>query len=241
MARRHFRRSGTPQEFNKAFDKINQTLQANGLIGHAWTEFEKTCIRDLLVRRTVRPLSMINSGTARERLFGLRLMPTIPGYFVGLGLLLTFVGLVIALSKAVAGVSGASPANMTQSLRELLDAATFKFATSIAGLFSSLALALIFKSYSIVVDTAFEQFSRDIEKRTVYLVPQEIMLQSAWTEQEQLEQLKQINDVQFFDRLGQTIAPALISAVHTAVEPLTTQLGATVNKLEMASRTGAEG
>ena len=54
-----------------------------------------------------------NSGVVRERLAGLKLMPTLPGYFVGLGLLLTFVGLVIALSKAAGGVSG-SPENITQ-------------------------------------------------------------------------------------------------------------------------------
>lgn len=240
LGRRHLQGLRTEQEFKAAFDVVNHKLQAHSLVGHAWNEFARTCIRDTLIRRTVRPLSLINSGIAREHLFGLRLMPTIPGYFVGLGLLLTFIGLVIALSKAVGGVSG-SPENMTHALRELLDAATFKFSTSIAGLFSSLALALVFKTYSILIDAGFEKFSREIEKRTVYLSPQAIMLRSAEAEREQLDQLKQINDAQFFDRLGQSIAPALMSAVERAVEPLTTQLGATVAKLESASRTGAEG
>jgi hypothetical protein len=213
LAMRPLGRPKSPQEFKIAFDLVNHKLQDHALIGHAWTEFEKTCVRDVLIRRTIRPLSLINSGVARERLFGLRLMPTIPGYFVGLGLLLTFIGLVIALSKAAGGVSG-SPENMTQSLRELLDAATFKFSTSIAGLFASLALAIIFKSYSILIDTGFERFSREVERRTVYLAPQAIMLQSVQAEKEQLEQLKQINDVQFFEKLGKTIAPALKSAVE---------------------------
>jgi hypothetical protein len=239
-SRRQLTRFRSPNEVKDNFDRINQDLQRDNLIGHAWTEFEKTCLREAMIRRTVRPQTFFNVGLARERLFGMKLMPTIPGYFVGLGLLLTFIGLVIALSKAAEGASG-SPENMTQSLRELLDAATFKFSTSIAGLFSSLALALIFKVYTILIETGFEQFCREVEKRTIYLAPQAIMLQTVQAEREQLEQLKQINDAQFFDRLGQTIGPALMSAVDQAVKPLASQLSVTVDKLESASRTGAEG
>lgn len=229
-----------PRAFRLGFDKIDQGLSADPLIGHAWSEFAKTCVKEDLVVRTVRPGSLINTSTARETLAGLKLMPTIPGYFVGLGLLLTFVGLVIALSKAAGGVAG-SPENMTQSLRELLDAATFKFSTSIAGLFSSLALALTFKVYSIWIEAGFEKFARDIEARTTFRAPQEALQRLQRTSEEQLRQLKDINDVQFFTRLGSTIAPALAEAVEQAVKPLAAQLEATANKLDDTSRTGAEG
>lgn len=101
-----------PQAFESRFDGVDQRLSKHPLIGHAWQEFAKTCSREATVVRTVRPGMFFNSGVARERLAGLKLMPTLPGYFVGLGLLLTFVGLVIALSKAAGGVSG-SPENMT--------------------------------------------------------------------------------------------------------------------------------
>lgn len=45
---------------------------------------------------TVRPHTFFNPGVARERLGGLQMMNAVPGYFVGLGLLLTFIGLVFA-------------------------------------------------------------------------------------------------------------------------------------------------
>jgi len=139
------------------FDRVNQRLSRHGLIGYAWQECAKTCTREHVVVRTVRPSAFFNPSIVREQLIGMKLMPTVPGYFVGLGLLLTFIGLVIALSKAAAGVSG-SPEGMTQSLRDLLDAATFKFSTSIAGLFSSLFLALVFKIYSIIIEMGFDRF-----------------------------------------------------------------------------------
>lgn len=222
------------------FDRVNQRLSRHGLVGHAWQEFAKTCMRDQGVVRTVRPATFFNPSIVRERLMGMKLMPTVPGYFVGLGLLLTFIGLVIALSKAASGVTG-SPENMTQSLRELLDAATFKFSTSIAGLFSSLFLALVFKVYSILIETGFDRFCQRIEDRTHFLPPQNVLIQLVASSREQLQQLKEINDVQFFDRLGQTLAPALEQAVGRAVEPLASQLEATVGKLEDTSRTGTEG
>jgi hypothetical protein len=241
LARKQFGAAAPDEKaFLANFDRVNQRLSGHALVGHAWQEFAKTCMRDQVVIRTMRPASFFGPAVVRERLMGMKLMPTVPGYFVGLGLLLTFVGLVIALSKAAAGVAG-SPENMTQSLRELLDAATFKFSTSIAGLFSSLFLALVFKVYSIIIETGFDRFCQRIEDRTHFLAPQYVLTQLAASSREQVEQLKNINDAQFFDRLGQVIAPALEAAVGRAVAPLADQLQATVGKLEDTSRTGTEG
>lgn len=239
-ARKDLGPKADPASFLANFDRVSHRLEGHPLIGHAWEEFSKSCLRETAVVRTVRPNTFFTTATARERLPGLKLMPTIPGYFVGLGLLLTFVGLVIALSRAAGGVAG-SPENMTQSLRDLLDAATFKFSTSIAGLFSSLVLALVFKVYAIIAEGGFETFCREIERRTTFLTSQNALIQLVQAEKEQLQQLKEINDVQFFTRLGQTLGPVLSAAVEKAVAPLTTQLEATVGKLEDTSRTGTEG
>src|SRR5262245_21373675 len=124
VARWELEQFKSPPEFQDKFHNISQALSEDKLIGHAWGEYAKTCVREKTVFATLRPQSFINPNIARERLFGLKLMPTIPGYFVGLGLLLTFIGLVIALSKAAGETAAASPEGMTQSLRELLDAAT---------------------------------------------------------------------------------------------------------------------
>ena len=239
-ARKDLGPKADPVAFLNDFDRVSHRLQRHPLIGHAWEEFAKSCLRETAIVRTSRPNAFFMPATARERLPGLKLMPTIPGYFVGLGLLLTFVGLVIALSRAAGGVAG-SPENMTQSLRDLLDAATFKFSTSIAGLFSSLVLALVFKVYAIIVEGGFESFCREIERRTTFLTSQTALVQLVQAEKEQLQQLKEINDVQFFTKLGQTLGPVLSAAVEKAVAPLTTQLEATVDKLESTSRTGTEG
>jgi hypothetical protein len=73
-----------------AFDKISDRLERNAVVRHGWRQFAATTIREgTSVRYTVRPQSFINLADARGELFGLKMMGSIPGYFVGLGLLLT--------------------------------------------------------------------------------------------------------------------------------------------------------
>jgi hypothetical protein len=185
----------------------------------------------------VRPETIFSAGVAREKLFGLKLLPSIPGYFVGLGLLLTFIGLVIALSVAASSASG-NPAEMTGSLQRLLEAATFKFSTSIAGLFSSIALSLVFRTYAIAIESGFNQLCFTIQAAVTYLPPSTIAYRTLTAQHDELQELKQINDVQFFQRIGQAIGPALTSALATAIEPLTTKLDATVGRISDASNAG---
>jgi hypothetical protein len=145
--------------------RLTLLLARNALVGHGWRQFSAAVIReDNVVRYTVRPQTYINLADARGELFGLKMMSSIPGYFVGLGLLLTFIGLVLALNRAAGSTAAGSAEAMTSSLNELLAAATFKFSTSIAGLDASLGLALTFRTYQIWIEGAFEGLARSIEQ-----------------------------------------------------------------------------
>jgi hypothetical protein len=74
----------------------------------------------------------------------------------------------LALDKAAGSTAAGSAEAMTESLNELLAAATFKFSTSIAGLGASLALALIFRTYQIWIEGAFDGFSRALGRRMIF-------------------------------------------------------------------------
>ena len=104
-------------------------------------------------------------------------MGSIPSYFVGIGLLLTFVGLVLALHKAALAVSGTDASDMQKATRELLQVATFKFSTSIAGLGISIALSFFFRVFTIVIEGSFDKFSRSIESNLRYIPPQSIAVE----------------------------------------------------------------
>ncbi|CAO4191861.1 anti-phage ZorAB system protein ZorA [Methylorubrum extorquens] len=240
-ARRVLKRTGDTRAVAEAYDTLRERLERNALIGSAWGEFAETLVVEpRAVRNTIRPQSFINVGVARERLYGLKLMSSIPGYFVGLGLLLTFIGLVFALNKAAGSTGAGSAEEMTRSLGELLSAATFKFGTSIAGLGSSLALALLFKSYAIWIETGFDGFCRDLEDRLVFYPPQAIAAETKTILEAQRDQLKEINSERFFTRLGDSVAPSVQAAMAAAVQPMTESLNEAVGQLTQTSQTGLE-
>jgi ABC-type transporter Mla subunit MlaD len=225
------------RHFAANFDGVAQKLRRHAIIGHAWREFEETLVRgDDVVRNTVRPQSFINLAHAREQLFGLKMMASIPGFFVGLGL--TFIGLVLALNKAAGSTTAGSAGAMTEALHGLLDAATFKFSTSIAGLGASLALSLLFRIYQISIERAFERFCRALENRLRFQPPQRIAVDSLKLLVEQRDQLKEINSEAFFARLGDSIAPRFQTAVAEALSPVSSSLDDTMKALTQTSRTG---
>lgn len=240
-ARGVLRRAGDTRAVAESFDVLRERLERNALIGSAWGEFSETLVLEpRAIRNTIRPQSFINIGVARERLYGLKMMSSVPGYFVGLGLLLTFIGLVFALNKAAASTSAGSAEEMTRSLSELLSAATFKFGTSIAGLGSSLVLALLFKSYAIWIEVGFDGLCRDLEDRLVYYPPQAIAAETKIILEAQRDQLKEINSERFFTRLGDTVAPSIQSAMAAAVQPMTESLQAAVSQVTQTSQNGLD-
>ncbi len=163
---------------------------------------------------------------------------SIPGYFVGLGLLLTFIGLVLALHKAAAAVSSADAGGMQLATRELLQVATFKFSTSIAGLGASIVLSFFFRTFLIAIESSFEHFCRVVEEKLSYSAPQSIAAEMNDRLGEQVTELKAINSEKFFSMMGQGIAPQIRHAINTAMAPVATTIDQAVRQLADNSQSG---
>ncbi len=239
--RRRVTRSTDMAGFAETYDETRELFEAHPLIGHAWKEFDETLVRrrdENVIRNTIRPQTFINLATAREKLFGLKMMGAIPGYFVGVGLLLTFLGLVLALNEAAAAVSGSDANAMQGATRNLLQVATFKFATSIAGLGASIVLSFAFRAYTIWIEAAFDSFCHAVEARLRYQAPQSIASETKDLMEEQVAELKAINSADFFTRMGEEITPRLHGALTLAMEPVTEKIGTAVERLADHSQAG---
>lgn len=70
------------------------------------------------------------------------LMSALPSYYTSIGLILTFIGLVIALYFAAKGFSSGDIQQSRQAIVQLLNASAFKFLTSVAALVSALLLSI---------------------------------------------------------------------------------------------------
>jgi hypothetical protein len=70
------------------------------------------------------------------------LMQALPGYYTSVGLILTFLGLVVALYFAARGFRTGDMVSAKAAIVQLLNAASFKFLTSVAALISALLVSL---------------------------------------------------------------------------------------------------
>jgi uncharacterized protein YoxC len=110
---------------------------------------------------------------------------------VGVGLLLTFFGLVSALYFATQGIAEGIDFDQTQSaLRDLLHAASFKFYTSVAGLACSIALGLLIRWGASLVENAFDRLSEALEERLLLVTPEAIAYEDSREVKQQTQYLK---------------------------------------------------
>ena len=234
------------QSFTAKYDELSQKLSEHTLLGKAWLEFDETLVKPELgqepnvIQNTARPNVFFNAEVVRGHSFGLKMMPSIPGYFVGTGLLLTFIGLVLALDAAGAAVASNDGAEMQNATRKLLEVASFKFSTSIAGLGSSIVLGIVFRSIGIRIETAFARLCQEIETVLLYRSPQSISIEMAADLREQRDYLKDITQGDFFQRFGQEFEPHLHNAVSGAMAPVIAGIQTAVDQLSTQSRQGTE-
>ncbi len=131
-------------QFYRRFREIDGAMARAGLmsgnLAQAWRRYRKTFVVGDLppIRSAQRPSAF---------LYGAVPPPTWLGFtantLVGVGLLLTFLGLVAALTFAADGMRNSDPTGMLTALQDLLAAAASKFVTSIAGVGLSISLNLL--------------------------------------------------------------------------------------------------
>ena len=242
--RRLIGKPATRKAFADSYDnEIYPRLVSHPLIGHSWKEFDETLLKgprsaDGIIGNTVRPQVFINYGVLRQRLSGLKMLGSISGYFVGVGLLLTFAGIVLALNKAGQSVSAENIETMQRAMQELLQIASFKFSTSIAGLGVSILFAIFAKLLVISLERGIAKFCDAAEHQMRYVAPQSLAFEMNIQSKEQLDQLKEINSDRYFSRLADSVSPLIEAAMARAMTPVTDQIGSAIGKLTATSQSG---
>ena len=132
--------ASTLQAWTEARHALGQLLQRHGTFVAAWSAFQAESLRGRGVPS--RPFSSFVTAEPSDRLEGGATMRILPGYFTSVGLILTFVGLVVALYFAAKGFRSGDTVQAKAAIVELLNAASFKFLTSVAALISAFIISL---------------------------------------------------------------------------------------------------
>jgi hypothetical protein len=190
--RRLVRSCGRAAEFRRNFARVDESLSAS-MFGAAWAEYRE-CLKesDDKVLYPRRPDEYLGLHAIASRSFPARFFAAVHGYFVGAGLLLTFVGLVAALKFAAGGVASSDIGVAKDALNALLAAASFKFMTSIAGLGCSLVLSIAARSTTYLVESAALGLAGDLERAMAPIFTECLAYDQLAATRAQLQQLRKI-------------------------------------------------
>lgn len=169
-------------------------------LADCWERFRMTLVvRDNhQVFLTAPPESFFNLHSLRLEA-PLRRFGKWSGLFVGIGLLVTFLGLVAALNSATLAIQAATAGGengteaMQSALKGLLSAATFKFYTSIFGLLASLIVSYWEKRFRRSLEMEVKGLRQELERLLPLLTPEQLLAEQVHEAQQTTVQLKQFN------------------------------------------------
>lgn len=166
----------------------------------AWREFHESIVdeNDSPIRNTTRPSAFF--GRAKPRLSGLLFASNV---FVAAGLILTFLGLVVALRTAAENLGDAAQAQ--GALTVLLTVASAKFLTSIGGIGASLILRFAEHGLAKRVNAATDEICALLERGLLYVPPQRLAVEQLEELRRQTAQLTTFNTdfaLQISERMG---------------------------------------
>jgi hypothetical protein len=164
----------------RALPQVRQAMHSSPLLADDWDSFETGLIRRQgdsgeSLRSTTRPAACFTLASLRDRGADLKAWLPLSGYFVGIGLVLTFMGLVAGLYFASRGMKTADLNQARSALVALLNSSTFKFATSIAGILSSLVLSVVVRAGIALVDQRLVLVVRALEQRFPLITGEQLM------------------------------------------------------------------
>ncbi len=176
--------------FSDNFYEFDLLMKEGAFLEPGWNEFVETCLlRDPRLKAdieiTVRPADFVNIHDAEHSGLDIKWFHGLSAVYVGVGLLFTFAGLVAALyfssaainaviNTAAAPDGGNHDTDVQRALAQLLNTATFKFLTSIAGLGCSIVLAYLDGRWRSKIQRGFDDLCRELERCTVMVTPESI-------------------------------------------------------------------
>ncbi|MGI3903976.1 MAG: hypothetical protein ACRYGP_33325 [Janthinobacterium lividum] len=127
----------------EARHQLGDLLGSHGTFVSAWSAFLAESTRADGIPQ--RPFSSFVAQEPDPPSTGDDIMGSLPGYFTSVGLIFTFIGLVVALYFAAKGFRTGDLGEARAAIIQLLNAASFKFLTSVSALISALVVSLFFR------------------------------------------------------------------------------------------------
>ena len=188
---------------------------------------------------TVRPQTYFNSS---ELGMGPNFVRIFPSVFVGVGLSLTFLGLISALTVAVDAIEGSAgnTASIQSAIASLLQISSAKFYASLFALFMSVIMTLTLRLMSWQISRRLQDLNRAIEEGVKFLASEQLAREANQIMQLQLAQLKTFN-TDLAMQIGEQVNESLKKTLAPVIKKFDTMGGdLTQQNIEAIQSIGAE-
>jgi hypothetical protein len=194
-------------------------------VAAAWMEYRETLVAHdeegvVTLRNSVRPSIFFNPEDLH---FGPGGWRTVPGLFVSIGLFLTFLGLISALSSM-----DLTADKVQTSLRDLLTIASAKFIMSLTGLFCSIVFTIVLRSGMSRIEHAVHKLCVAVESRLTFISLEDLAVEQLRATREQRDYFRTIG-MELVAELGRPLREelplAISNSITSAIAPLIQQVG----------------
>lgn len=234
---RLIKNSPTGADFSRDIDVLSATIQDGSKnaqrrqLAAAWEKYKETLVPHeegdtIVLRNAVRPSMFLNP---EDLGFGLGFWRIVPGLFVSVGLFLTFLGLIAALSTMAQGAEIDSSV-----MRQLLSVASAKFIMSLTGLFCSIVFTVLLRSIYGRLERSIHNLCATIEERLTYISLEALAAEQLKATREQREHFRLIG-MELVAEIGRPLREELPAAIQSSIA------GAMAPIVERVGKLGAEG
>lgn len=222
-----FDKYNSAADFDLDYEIVTEDLSNLKGIRTCWGEFTETMIipdennpheQDEVIQNTVRPQEYFSTEQAG---FDTPLIKIMPNVFVGIGLAVTFLGLIAVLTDTTTTIQGGG--DMQGAVQTLLVATSAKFYTSFFALAMSIVLTITLRIISTKRDQLFQVICEKIEALVKFVSQEGLAIKQLQLMKEQKTQLETFN-TDLAMRLGETIQSAM-KPVTEKLDEMTSNMG----------------
>lgn len=185
-ANKVFSGASDPQSYAEIDSEVDQSLSENRFLEPIWLEFRETmgegksASGEIVFQNTKRPKDYFTAEAISRQRGSMNRLDYLPNIFVGIGLLVTFLGLTAAVYETANAITkaGSDIDGVLISVRNLLTVASIKFLTSVAGILCSIGLTFSIKSMQSDISGRLNQLHDRIEKCLEFLSLEHLQLKT---------------------------------------------------------------
>lgn len=233
----------TPQSFTAAITEIDTAVKEKRgdksyvSIVAAWSEYRETLVlhgqgEARHLRNSVRPSTFMN---LEDLEYAAGFWRIVPGLFVTIGLFLTFLGLVAALS--VMDVKSADPAKLQASLDNLLTTASAKFIMSLTGLACSIIFTVVLRIGLGRLEHHIHSLCSRVEYLLKFISLEDIAVEQLQAIKEQREHFRTIG----MELVAELSRPLREELPRTIAQSISEVAGPAMNQMAKAGTEGVGG